>query len=88
MRYLLGYLVAPILAACGPERGSGGTDTGSDSDTDGTTGDPPAEVSECSDRDPDAAQLCGPVGLGCEVESCDPDLWWAVDDEADLECTL
>jgi hypothetical protein len=93
MKLFLSIFAMFSLVACGPEPGggtdsAGGGSTGDASTTDPTTGDvPPADLCGC-DGEACGEWLCGPVGLGCEQDDCDPKLWWAVDDEADLECTL
>jgi hypothetical protein len=59
------------------------------STTDPSTGEaPPADVCGC-DGPPCDTWQCDPVELGCEIdESCDPKLWWGINDEIYLDCTL
>lgn len=102
MKSRLLYFALYALVACGPAPGSDtDTDTGSDS---GSTGGPGSGSSSTGPTAPDVpeSELCscnGSPGCGvvtscenfvvaCEWEPCDPEMWWAVDDEPALECAI
>ncbi|MFZ6182196.1 hypothetical protein [Nannocystis pusilla] len=103
MKSRLLYLALHALVACGPGSGSD-TDTATDSDTTGsssgssssdssstapTTGDfPEGEQCTCGGDPACNASICEPFVVGCELEPCDPEAWWAVDDEAALACAI
>ncbi|WAS95103.1 hypothetical protein [Nannocystis punicea] len=57
------------------------------SSTDPTTDDEPFENS-CDCSGPCDLPLCDAFTVNCETDSCDPAWWWAVTDEAALECAI
>jgi hypothetical protein len=74
-----------------PGSGSSSSDSSSSdaSSTAPTTGDfPEGELCVCVGDPACKSSICEAFVVGCEWEPCDPELWWAVDDEPALECAI